>query len=233
LNLLQIAKRVCDPFGVEVVFDGDPGSAFEYVTCDVDQDALTFLTTLAQQRGLVIGAGIDGQAVFRSPRVSNTVAAYLTEGEPPLLSVQPFFDPQQYFSHITGIETVIPGVAGSQHTVKNTRLRGVIRPHSFIVQDAVGGDISVATKGKIGRMLANSVNYSVQVATWRDRAGKLWEPGSTVVLHAPGALVYQPYALLVRAVVFEGTPDSETATLDLILPNSFSGEIPERMPWDT
>jgi hypothetical protein len=45
-------------------------------------------------------------------------------------------------------------------------------------------------------------------------------------------MIYSSYEFVVRSVRFDSETDSETAELDLVLPGSFSGEIPESMPWD-
>jgi prophage tail gpP-like protein len=38
-------------------------------------------------------------------------------------------------------------------------------------------------------MFGNMAAYTLTVASWRDDAGKLWEPNTTVTLIAPGAMV--------------------------------------------
>jgi prophage tail gpP-like protein len=81
-------------------------------------------------------------------------------------------------------------------------------------------------------MFGNMVAYSVKVATWRDPSGNLWEPNTIVSLDAPDAMVYRPYDFVIRGVEFERDSRKEHATLDLVMPGSFSGEIPEALPWD-
>ena len=81
-------------------------------------------------------------------------------------------------------------------------------------------------------MFAEAAKYSVDVATWRSEAGNLWAPGDTIQLDAPSAKVFGAYDFLIRSVTFLSTPSGRTATLGLVLPTVFSGQIPERMPWD-
>jgi len=146
--------------------------------------------------------------------------------------VSPFFSPQQYYSHITGLESVLVGTSGSQYTVRNPYLAGVIRPHTFKSPDTQGGTVQDSVRAKAGRMFGNMAAYGVQVSTWRDPSGALWRPNTTVVLNAPGAMVYSDYEFVVRSVRFDRTGDNESAELDLVLPGSFSGKIPEALPWD-
>ena len=158
--------------------------------------------------------------------------AVLRQGIAPVLSVVPFFSPQEYYSHITGLEPVIVGLPGSQFTVKNPRLQGVVRPITFDTPDTLDADVKAAVEAKAGRMFGNMVSYSVTVATWRDPQGAIWEPNTLVTVLAPDAMIYEEYTFVIRSVTFEREGRAETATLNLIIPGSFSGEIPESLPWD-
>lgn len=231
-NLLQIAKEVAGYFGIGVTFTADPGASFDRVACEYDKRALDFLADLAKQRGLVIGNDRNGDLVFRKTDAVTSTVAQLSEGVAPLLGVSVFFDHQQYYSHVTGIEPVIVGATGSKYTVKNARLASILRPYTFKVTDAVGGEVAPATRAKLGRMFANMASYTVNVSNWRDARGDLWEPGAAVTLLAPSAMVYTAYRFVIRSVVFERDSESERATLDLIMPGTFSGDTPEVLPWD-
>lgn len=232
LNLAQIAARVCRPFGVAVDFTVDPGPRFEQVACRPGERVLDFLSGLAKQRGIVIGSTRTGRLAFRRSASRGRPVANLVEGELPVLSVVPAFDPQQYYSDVTGLAPVGVGSAGSQHTVRNPRLRGTLRPITFTVTDAEDGTIVQAVQAKAGRMFANMVAYTVRLCTWRDPSGALWAPNTTVNLRAPGAMVYTNYEMEIRSVRFTRDVDSEVAELNLILPGSFAGRIPEALPWD-
>lgn len=230
--LPDIAAALCSPFGLAVVFDGTPGPTFERVALDPGGPVLQFLADLARQRSLVMTSTPLGALQFPAVTGTGRPVAQLREGESPLLSVSPQFSPQDYYSHITGLEPVSIGTGGSQYTVKNPHLLTAVRPLTFKGDDTEGGDITTAVKAKAGRMFGNMVTYTVELATWRDPRGALWAPNTTVTLHAPSAMVYNPYELIVRRVSLRKDGDGETATLELVLPGSFSGEIPGRLPWE-
>ena len=231
-KLPEIAAAIAAPFGIGVVFEADPGAVFEQVAVNTGEKALTFLTKLAKQRNLVISSTSKGELLFLQSTEGGKPVATLQQGEPPLLEVTPFFSPQEYYSHITGIEPVFIGLAGTQYTVKNPRLNGVIRPMMFNISDSVDAEVKETVEAKAGRMFGNMAAYSARVATWRDPSGKLWEPNTTVTLFAPDAMVYTAYEFVIRSIVFERAASSEMAVLDLVIPGSFSGKIPEVLPWD-
>jgi len=195
---------------------------------------MDFLAGLARQRSLVIGSTERGALRVSRSISSGVPVASLAEGSGPVISVTAGFSPQDYFSHITGIEPSLAGGAlgGDQYTERNTRLTGVIRPHTFDVPDTVGASGADATRAKLGRMFGNMATYRVAVGTWRDPSGALWAPNTIVSLHAPGAMVYTPYHMVVRAVEFNASRTGRAATLQLVLPGSFSAGVPESLPWD-
>ena len=95
------------------------------------------------------------------------------------------------------------------------------------------GDVKAAVEAKAGRMYGDSVSYSVTVSTWRDVSGNLWKPNTRIKLKAPQVMIYSDYTFLIKNVTFFKNDSTETALLDLVLPGSFAGLIPESLPWDS
>lgn len=231
-GLREIATTLAAPFGLSVIFQADQGAIFERVATEPGKKVLAFLTELAKQRNLIVSSTPEGALIFWQSVEAGSPVARLQEGSAPVLSVTPFFSPQEYYSHITGIEPVIVGLAGSQFTVKNPRLQGVVRPITFNAPDTLDADVKAAVEAKSGRMFGNMASYSIRVATWRDPQGELWRPNTTVTLLAPDAMVYSEYEFVIRSVELEREGKVKTATLNLVIPGSFSGQVPEVLPWD-
>lgn len=231
-GLREIATAMAAPFGISVDFQADQGAVFERVASEPGKKVLAFLTELAKQRNLIISSSSRGKLTFLQSSEGGQPVARLQQGIAPVLSVTPFFSPQEYYSHITGIEPVVVGLAGSQFTVKNPRLLGVTRPLTFNAPDTLDADVKSAVEAKAGRMFGNMVSYSVRVATWRDPSGKLWEPNTAIKLLAPDAMIYKEYEFIIRSIEFSRDRATETATLNLVIPGSFSGKIPGALPWD-
>ena len=231
-SLREIATTLAGLFSVGVVFDGDPGEPIERVALSATDRVLSFLIAEAQQQNLVVSSTPTGQLLFQQSAAPGVPVARLVEGSSPLVTVTPFFSPQEYYSDITGIEPVGTGTAGSQFTVPNPRLLGVLRPLTFQASDVQAGGIVDAVQSKAGRMFASAISYRATVATWRDGSGNLWRPNTTVSLLAPGAMVYNEFDFILRGIEFIRSGKSETAVLDLMLPGALSGQIPEVLPWD-
>jgi prophage tail gpP-like protein len=231
-DLRAIAESLAALFGIGVVFDGEVGSAFERLTLTPGANLLPWLAGLASQRDLVVGATPGGDLLFTKATAEGEPVAHLTQGESPCISVAPSFSPQDYFSAITGVTPTLVGLKGPQHTEKNTHLPGALRPHTFLSANTINADLPASVRSKMGRMFGNAIGYSVPVSTWRDPQGDLWKPNTLITLLAPGAMIYSRYTFLLRSVILEKTAGSESATLNLVLPGSFAGTIPEKLPWD-
>ncbi len=231
-DIQAIATRLVAPFGLSIEMLAGSGSIFEKVAIDPGRKILDFLSDLARQRNLVISSNPLGALRILRSITRGVPVAILSEGESPLLSASVGFNPQEFYSAITGISPSEKGSAGVQHTEQNPHLLGVVRPLTFEARDAVKGALPATVQAKIGRMYGNSANYKVKVNTWRNQIGDLWEPNTLIQLTAPGAMVYQKTLFLIRTVRMEQTSNSKISELDLVLPGSFSGEIPEVLPWD-
>ncbi len=231
-GLRDIAASLVAPFGITTEFIADQGDIFPRVACPAGAVILRFLIDLAQQRNLIISSSSDGKLVFWQSVDGGSPVAFLSQGNMPFLALSSAFSPQEYYSHITGIEPVIVGSEGSQFTVKNPRLQGVVRPFNFSASDTETGNLKTAVEAKSGRMFGNMASYSLKVSIWRDSSGKLWEPNTTIKLIAPEAMIYSEYEFVIRSIVFHRQRASETATLNLVIPGSFNGKIPEVLPWE-
>ncbi len=232
VGLRTIASTLSETFGISVDFQAEQGSIFERVAIEPGQKVLAFLTDLAKQRNLIITSSPTGELIFLKSIESGNPVSILRQGASPVMLVEPSFNPQSYYSDITGIEPVLSGLSGSQFTVQNPRLMGVVRPFTFTIPDTRDADLKQAVETKVGKMFGNMVTYSVTVDTWRDPAGNLWEPNTLIKLNAPDAMVYTDYNFLVRSIEFNRDSKSQTAVLKLVIPGAFSGKIPETLPWD-
>jgi prophage tail gpP-like protein len=243
LSLRQIAERLGAPFGVGVVLAVPDPSAFKKVntktrTLDTklesDQKIQDFLADLARQRGLVIADTERGELLFQKSIAPGNPVVRLEEGQAPLLSVAPTLNPQEYFTEVTGFRLAKRGSVGSKYTLASREriAGGVLRSLSFRLDDIEKADVPTAVRAHVGRMLASAVSYVITVPTWRDPSGELWAPNTTLVLKAPSAFVFKDYEFLIRDVVFHCSSDERTASLGLVLPGVFSGDLPPTRPWD-
>lgn len=234
-DLRDIAIALCKPFGLSVTFPSntDQGPAFERVAMEITDRVLAYLTKEAQQRGLVISNDTRGMPVFQVEREDPPIANLEVGDEQgsPILAITPEFNAQRYFSSITGITPSLWGDDGVATPVANPHLEGVVRPHTFKIPDTNSGDAGAAVRGAMGRMFASAVSYTLSLAGWRDPSGNLWEPNTRIRLKAPRAMIYESSLFVIRSVTLARNSEEDIAQLQLVLPGSFSGKIPDSLPW--
>lgn len=234
LKLYTIASTLVKPFGFQVYQVDNTGAPFDKIACDSDKKLHEFIADLAQHRNLVVSNTPEGDLlIWASVQPGNPVAR-LSGNESPVESVEASFSPQDYHSEITGFAPPKRGRAGSKWTEKNKWLTGVLRPASFKFDKIEKGDAPEATRAAMGRMFAKCVSYTVNLATWRDPHGDLWQPNTTIKLTAPDAMIYTETEFIIREVTLrqDKASGNESATIGLVLPGAFSGEIPASLPWD-
>lgn len=258
-SLQDIAKVLVKPFGVKAVFfeqaaalqtvsfttvtgqtvtttavntENESSIVFKRVECKTTTKVLDFLSELAKKRNRVISSNSDGDLTFKKPKTSGKSVAVLTEGEAPLISVTPNFEPQDYYSHITGISPDAVDADGSQYTVKNNQLNNLVRPLVFEPQDTEDSNLKIATEAKMGRMFGNMVSYSLELVGWRTPNGQLWSEDELITVTAPNAMIYNNYQFLIRDVEFRASENERSTLLTIVLPEAYSGKIPRALPWD-
>lgn len=232
LTLRQILETIAQAFILDIDAPIDLGPVFDKVAIDPSQTLIDFLSDLARKRGFVINDNPQGAIRFLTSIGSGSSRANFKKNEPPLTSVAVTFSPQDYYSEITGIAKTKAGQTGSRYTVFNSKLTRELRAHTFQADDINVGDLPAAVFAKVGRMFGSVVSYVVEVPTWRDEFGDLWEPNSFVTLEAPDVMVYSKTQLLTRNIILRQDASGFSASLGLVLPGIFSGEIPPFLPWE-
>jgi prophage tail gpP-like protein len=233
VGLEIIAPAVCAPFGISTQFDVASGVNFSSVALRRDEKVLKFLIKLAQERQLIISSTPKGKLLFTQSRTGGVIVAKFREGEAPLLSAAANFNSQSYYSDVVGVNAAIVGSNPLVRTAKNPRLSGVVRPLVFQNNSFDSSVLQNVADDKLGRMFANSVSYTITVATWRDSNGILWSPNTFVSLLAESVMVYEAFTFIIRNVKFVKSVEGETAELTLMMPGAFSGSPPERLPWES
>jgi prophage tail gpP-like protein len=250
VGILSISDEICEPFAINVIepvlptelfaTNEDPfnpetfrnyNEPFAKVSIDVGEKIIEFLSKLAARRNILITDNANGDLVYLRANSGGISVAHLQEGHSPLLSVVPELKTQEWYSDITGVQSQKMTLEGSaSYTLKNKFLPGVFRPYTFKVKD-VDTTVQPAVESKFARMVANVVTYKIEVIGWRDQAGRLWTKNTMLDVTAPSAMIYERYQFLIKGVEFRVNAERQTAVLSLVLPGSFTGVLPETLPW--
>lgn len=228
-GLLEIATAAAAFFDLDVQLDGEAGDVFDRVAAKPSEKVLSFLIKLAKQRNFLTTNTLEGKLLFTQATTEKS-NIFLKEGESPLLSVDPNYNAQNYFSSITGLSPNQIAKFSESFIANNSFLPGNDRPFVFEVSDAVSADLQKAVNSKFGRMFADAISVNVTCQGWRDTNGDLWQPNKIIKLQSEGAMIYNETEFLIKSVKLT-REKSDQSVLQLILPEAFQGKIPDTLPW--
>jgi prophage tail gpP-like protein len=229
-----IAEAACDPYSIPVLFDGEVGPNFTEVSIEPTDKILDFLSRLAKQRNLLFTNNEKGQLLFFNPKTEKAFVTFV-EGKSPLISIKPKFSAQNFYSHITGFGKTDAEYPSLAWTFENKYLinKGRIRHHSLTIEDSENiSDIENAVKAHAGRMFADCVNFELVCENHVNENNEVFQKGMSVCVSAPSAMITKETTFIARNVELARTVEGKTAMLTLVLPGSYTGEIPEALPWE-
>jgi prophage tail gpP-like protein len=234
INMKGIADAACEPYSIPVVFDGEVGAEFTEVSIEPTDKILDFLSRLSKQRNLLFTNNEKGQLVFFNPKAEKAFVSF-SEGSSPLISIKPKFNAQDFFSHITGFGKTDAEYPSLSYTFENKYLinKGIIRHQSLTIEDAETiGDLENSVKAHAGRMFADCVNFELLCENHVNETNDVFQKGMSVCVSAPSAMIARETTFIARSVKLARTTEGKTTMLTLVLPGSYTGEIPEALPWE-
>jgi prophage tail gpP-like protein len=234
VTIQDIADPIAETYGIKVMYPDGPGESFPDVSYEPTETVLGFLLKLAQQRKLLFSNDENGRLVFFKAKKESVFMSF-KEGNSPLVSITPQFNAQDFFSHITGHTKTDSEQDSLSFTWENSYLigKGIIRHKTIMIDDAItSSDLENAVKAYAGRMYADCVSYSLHCDTHVNEKGKVFKKGMTVCIQAPGAMITRQTNFIARNIKLLRTAEARTSELSLVLPGSFTEELPEALPWD-
>lgn len=256
MDLEQIAEALLSPLGFTAEFSessGDilsvdsvtgaigkepskkakAGARFSKTTIEQEIKVLDFLADLAKQRNFTITAKADGTILFWREAAAGSPVAKLDAEKYPVVSSQATFDDSVFYSSVTGIIEADPRKKKSARsfTVANPWAEGLQKPYTFTVQDVDDGELETVVQTESARMFAGVFSVDLEVSTWRDDAGKIWQPNTTILLRDPVNYLDDFIELTISEVTLTKSATAKGARLKLTLPGGYGGQIPESIPW--
>lgn len=230
-DLRQIGTLMAGYYGVDVELSGSVGAPFSPAVSPAPAESvLSFLVKLAKKRSFLVSNTVKGALDFFVPGASSVISP-LHQGEMPLLDAKCDFDDENMFTSVTGFGAAEAGRDPESFTVPVIDLPGINRPFVYTVSDSQGASLQDTIKFKAGRLFANAIKTSVEVLGWRGVNGKIWQSGDFISLLAPGVYFYNETKLMIRDISLKRTAKEESASLEIVFPGVYSGELPKKFPW--
>jgi hypothetical protein len=81
-------------------------------------------------------------------------------------------------------------------------------------------------------MFADCVAFELECEGHVNERKEPFQKGMTVRVNAPGAMINGSTEFIARNIKLSRNTGGKTATMNLVLPGSFTGELPEALPWE-
>lgn len=255
LDLLQIAKIICAPFGIKVRADVDIGAKFDTIKLQQGETAFSALDRLARFRSCLLSPDLGGGLLITRAG-TNRSSTRLQQGVNIKQASGNLDDSQRYSLYVVKSQTAsspkydlfaegedpgsdspieVDGGSDAQtiHVEARTTDAGVTRYRPLVVVGETGSTALSAKARAVweaNMRLGRSASATITVRGWRQGvkdSDSLWKPNLLVAVTA--SLLRMDGDMLVRQVTYRRTPsDGTVCDLDIVSPQAFSPEPPDK-----
>jgi prophage tail gpP-like protein len=237
VSIATIAKKITDrwkKWKIGVVVDTEvsdlANKPFKSVTASETENIDSFLLNLAQQKSLVISHDEKGNLLITKAKTKQKPFMEFDSRVPnmiPLTGSKMTYNGSAMHSHITVLKQASSdGGNAGEYTLRNPYCPIVYRPK--VVSQTSGDDIDSkeAAIRELGKELDEGLKFTIKTDRWLDSKGNIIRPNSIISIFAPEMYIYTKATLFVRSIDFSGNNEQTIATLNCVIPEAFSREIP-------
>jgi prophage tail gpP-like protein len=234
LSLKEIAQKlICNKkFGLKMRIDPAVESVmnevFEKATAKESQSIESFLVELAAQKNLIISHTPKGEVLFTRVKTRRKPILHYGDGGVPITDIEFSFDGENLHSDITIIKQADPyGGNSGEETIRNPYVPYVYRPKVIAQSSGTDVDTLEAAKNALSQEL-QSIKLSIVTDRW-EVDGKVIMPGDEITVICPEVYLFNKSLWMVEEVELNGDSEATTAKLNCVMPEVYSGTMPEYM----
>ncbi|MDR2187038.1 MAG: hypothetical protein LBE62_03175 [Azonexus sp.] len=225
-TLLQIARDLCQPFGIAVLAETDVGAPFQSFNIEEGETAFECLERAARQRAvLLVSDARGGLAITRAGK--DRAASALVEGEN-ILDAKATLSWKDRYSQITvkgqsrATEYYDPEPAASASATATDSVINRYRP-LIMLAEAHGANDTIKDRAAWEQAVrrGRGKRATVSVQGWTERPGALWRPNTLVSVTSP-MLWLKEADMLIVGVNYTLDNNGARAALSLAAPEAFA-----------
>lgn len=240
-QLLASAQRLAEPYGIQVTTRA--GDAFIAETLGLFQTETPFdvIERLARSTGYLAYEGTDGNLILNRISAERHATGFVEGAN--VESAKVTFGMDQRFSEYRVIRSALENlsdVAARSNRLDYNRIDisrdyGVPRRRrkNIVVEQQFAGDDFAIRRGRweMSRRYGRSQAVTLVVDSWRDGAGRLWEPNRLVRVNLP-SLKLQEKLWCIGDVTYLRGPQGQRAEVMLMPPEAFEPQPTILIPFD-
>lgn len=225
VTLAQLAKTVCEPFGITVVDIANANKVFKKVSLQTSETAFELLERLARQRAVLLNSDSAGNLLILRPEPT-LYSTQLVEGEN-ILSLSGRFSAQERYSLYVAKgqhfgDDNLNGENAASPSAKTTDSSLRYRPLEILAEDnATAASLQDRIQWEKAVRNARSSEIQVTVQGWKT-GGSLWQTGRLIQVVCPSCDINEQ--LLISGVNFQQDEQGSRTTLTLTGKNAYNPE---------
>lgn len=228
ISVLDLAKKLCDPFGITVKSLVNVGAVLPEWICEADGTTVAdHLMRAAAMRGLLLQTDADGNLVIMQAS-ARKITTRLEVGAN-ILSGSSEYDSRERYSEYTAVSQSSTNdnwfgdsAAAISATVKDSTVQ-LYRPTTFVTENPeTKAALQARAQWRLNRARGKSARYSCDVVGWVDNSGALWQPNCIVAVR--DAIAEIDDDLLLVSTRLSSNEQGQIASLEFAGIGSYSPE---------
>jgi prophage tail gpP-like protein len=233
LSLLQVAEKLMRPFQIKIETDSevlsDMNKVYPTTTASETESVKDYLTSLATQRNVIISSTPTGRLLFTKSKTKQEPILHFEKGVIGT-SYSLSFNGQQMHNEIHVFKQAgKDGGNAGQAKILNPYVpvsTTAFRPKVLTQSSGDDNDTMKVAKTALASEL-KGISLKINTDRWEIN-GKIIKPNNIITITDPDLFLFEKTRFFIESVDFAGNSQSLTATLNCVLPEVYSGEIPTK-----
>jgi len=219
-TIMQIAKKICQPYGIGAESDIDTGGQFEKAVADHGQSVFDFLNKLATQRGLLITSAPNGNIRFIRANKNGKPILAIEEGEKNFEGASGDYDGTSRYSSIILDGQSREGGGNKQGKADDVEIKNTGINRTLITQPPEtpeASDLNTMAKWEISKRKALSQPLEVNLSSWiYGDDNSVFEENEIVIVKIPSCYIAEEKRMIIKNVSFSRSNSGTGCKLSLI-----------------
>jgi len=208
------------PAGIGVVFTASGDAAFDRVKADQTDTISDHVLELARQRGIPVSSSVFGEVLCEDVNTGEPVGT-LEENTATGQTWRARFDGRTRWNAYRAL-----GKSPKNRKAANAKDDAVPLPRllTFNSDDTTDGNVTDAATYRKNRALADALEITIPVQSWRDSNGNLYRVNTNITVISPTFYLEDGFKMLIRQIDYRYSTDGIGADLTVVPPTVFTKE---------
>jgi prophage tail gpP-like protein len=226
VSLTDVVSRLITEFGISFAVDSSVSNEmnlrYKKTVAEASESIKSFISKLAAQRNVILSHTADGNLLFYRPNTKASPRYYFTKENTISMSLD--IDGQSMFSEISVIRQ--PSDENTNLSPFDTVKNDLVKAKRTLVKVLSSGN-ETDTKRAVENIIAaqmKSIKFTVDLKSYIDL-----DCGDIVEVENDEIYLYQGTRLMVSSIAIKENSNSKSMSINLVLPESFSGQVPKNI----